>query len=1041
PPTQPSHPGTSTQTLTQSQGQAVFPQNQNQVQNQNPNKHRPLLLEEQPLLLQDLLDQERQEQQQQKQMQALIRQRSTPDPLFPSMDFDSITDPIMKAKMVALKGINKVMTQGNLGLNPMVINRFQQTPAPAAPGPEGAPQSPHLVQDGKLNPQLVRPSPPSFGPGFVNESQRRQYEEWLGETQQLLQMQQRLLEEQIAAHRKTKKALSAKQRTAKKAGRAFAEEDAAQLRYITEQQGTVQKQLEQIRKQQKDHAELIEDYRTKQQQRALQQPPAAPPIMPTGAPPIPQTLLSQPMGPMQPHPGGSGPACVSNVPPGWTPGGGAPGAMGQRMPHHLPHQMTPTMANAPQASPHSQTPPVMVPSLTAPTAGFSAGPRGPTGGANGAAADAAAPTPQVKFDDNNPFSEGFQERERRERLREQQERQRVQLMQEVERHRALQQRLELEQQGLLGASMGPGTGVAAGARLGQTPGSGAPAGPTPAPGGDGLSQMPFFSSELPQDFLQSPPASRPPAQHQGQAGAPFSQQVGLHQGFTGPLHPGAHPAPGLLPGVAAERSRALPEHAPPGDVAPSGLQTRPRLPGPAGPSAPGQVRPAGISATGMTPSHPGGQGHRFGHDSSSSSPSTPLPPSFPGGPTSLIQLYSDIIPDDKPKKRRSRKRDGDDAAGGSRTPLSSHSDDITAPPTPTVSDTSCSTPTRCSLDQSDVLFPGLAPSSELERQLSVSSAAQHRASVLGMECQRGPLSAARLEVKEELEEGGACGGGVVKMEEGGVEGFSSPSPLHGGGKDGDGGKELLRHLLKDKTSPATTPLPTGQATPTARCQLSNESIRSEEEDRPGSHSNVVMMDSPGPDLLDRKKTQRCKRLARPDKDKAPPKYKRRKREEEEKTLHSSSTSSDPLMTQLRQLSVLPLMEPVLGVDLSLFPPYGSSSLGRDSRLTGSFGNGCLDGVTDYYSQLIYKQNNLSNPPTPPASLPPTPPPVARQKLVNGFATTEELSRKDITEQDVKGVSGLKQKGEELLALNHATKTVDVPASLPTPPHNNQEELR
>ncbi|XP_042371020.1 histone-lysine N-methyltransferase 2C-like, partial [Plectropomus leopardus] len=100
------------------------------------------------------------------------------------------------------------------------------------------------------------------------ESQRRQYEEWLGETQQLLQIQQRLLEDQIAAHRKTKKSLSAKQRTAKKAGRALAEEDAAQLRNITEQQGAVQKQLEQIRKQQKDHAELIEDYRTKQQQRA-----------------------------------------------------------------------------------------------------------------------------------------------------------------------------------------------------------------------------------------------------------------------------------------------------------------------------------------------------------------------------------------------------------------------------------------------------------------------------------------------------------------------------------------------------------------------------------------------------------------------------------------------------------------------------------------------------------------------------------------------------------------------------------------------------
>lgn len=37
--------------------------------------------------------------------------------------------------------------------------------------------------------------------------------------------------------------------------------------------------------------------------------------------------------------------------------------------------------------------------------------------------------------------------------------------------------------------------------------------------------------------------------------------------------------------------------------------------------------------------------------------------------------------------------------------------------------------------------------------------------------------------------------------------------------------------------------------------------------------------------------------------------------------------------------------------------------------------------------------------------------------------------------------GVKQKGEGLVVLNHASKTVDVPASLPTPPHNNQEELR
>lgn len=155
---------------------------------------------------------------------------------------------------------------------------------------------------------------------------------------------------------------------------------------------------------------------------------------------------------------------------------------------------------------------------------------------------------------------------------------------------------------------------------------------------------------------------------------------------------------------------------------------------------------------------------------------------------------------------------------------------------------------------------GLAPSSELEKQLSVVSAAQQRSSVLGLESVRGPLSSARLEVKvsisrqhgsipargfhsplfvlsalqEEHQEGRACGGGMVKME----EELSSSSPLQGGGKDTDGGKELLRHLLKDKISPTTTPSPT-QALPTARRQLSNESVRSEEEDRAGSQGNMV----------------------------------------------------------------------------------------------------------------------------------------------------------------------------------------------------------
>lgn len=69
-PTPQSQPVSSPQTQTQSQ--------------QSQNKARPLLLEEQPLLLQDLLDQERQEQQQQKQMQALIRQKPASESVLPN---------------------------------------------------------------------------------------------------------------------------------------------------------------------------------------------------------------------------------------------------------------------------------------------------------------------------------------------------------------------------------------------------------------------------------------------------------------------------------------------------------------------------------------------------------------------------------------------------------------------------------------------------------------------------------------------------------------------------------------------------------------------------------------------------------------------------------------------------------------------------------------------------------------------------------------------------------------------------------------------
>lgn len=155
---------------------------------------------------------------------------------------------------------------------------------------------------------------------------------------------------------------------------------------------------------------------------------------------------------------------------------------------------------------------------------------------------------------------------------------------------------------------------------------------------------------------------------------------------------------------------------------------------------------------------------------------------------------------------------------------------------------------------------------------------------------------------------------------------------------------------------------------------------------------------------------------------------------------------------------------------------------------------CLQhGVLTLHYYRFLQQSNLSNPPTPPASLPPTPPPVNRQKMINGFATTEELASKAVMGRNTGGCTlmslssifsivcpycptishcynwfrkfiqtdiillfytvskGLVPKPlhvpfrteEDLLAraIGQGPKTVDVPASLPTPPHNNQEELR
>ncbi|XP_041040296.1 histone-lysine N-methyltransferase 2C isoform X2 [Carcharodon carcharias] len=995
-------------------------------------RERPLLLEEQPLLLQDLLEQERQEQQQQRQMQAMIRHRST-DSFFPNIDFDAITDPIMKAKMVALKGINRVMAQSNLGMPPIVMNRFPFVGQPMSSTQSGdSGQNPihqGVSPDGNLPPQMSRPNPPSFGPGFMNDAQKKQYEEWLQETQQLLQMQQKYLEEQIGAHRKSKKALSAKQRTAKKAGREFPEEDAEQLKHVTEQQSMVQKQLEQIRKQQKEHSELMEEYRIKQQQQC---PMASSTMMPTGS--------AQP-----PSVQGGAPSSVTqqsfSVMPKQQPQ--------QQIQMPVPAQPSATrMANAPQwqsCNPNAAVPthiPMGTPRMQHPAPPQLPMTSTPSTEATTVTANQQSNVPpRVEFDDNNPFSESFQERERRERLREQQERQRIQLMKEVERHRAMQKRMEMEQQqGMADLN-------------------------TPT-----LSQMPYFTSDLPCDFMQS----QRPQQVQQMGLVPPQQQNLLPQFMNSPSQTSFMQCNDRRPVGApfGPEGHAIPGGCPPihpMNQVPSGLgfpQNQPRPPFE-------PCMPAGSQGN--------NEGAQFAPDSGMQ-----LPGNYPGPGQSLIQLYSNIIPEEKGKKRRNRKKKKDDDSDSVKTPSTPHSD-ITAPTTPSVSDPAANPPGNISGDfvfnqgehESEEINQLVnnsnehQPPSELERQLSSSVSAPHRLMVqqagLPSETDHSLSNegARTNTVKVEQTESTHCHDnsqpkvetqnsvkveGKVSLQQPAVSTHNPTAGANVSGSKQESGNELLKHLLKNKNPPLPPHQRAEEKSEDESCIESNlvkKPSPFEGQSPPGGFNfDAKVSQLQKKDSEEEKKRPRNKRSQKTA-EKTVSRYKKRKKDEEDR--HAIYPNTDMLMNQLKQqLTLLPLLEPTISVNFAYFPPYGSGQLNGDNLLTGSFGSAVLDSVPDYYSQLIYK-SNLSNPPTPPASLPPTPPPVARQKLVNGFATTEEIAGKPgvIGHHDVSKGLGPKQyqlpfrPEDDLLAraLAHGPKTVDVPASLPTPPHNNHEELR
>lgn len=109
--------------------------------------------------------------------------------------------------------------------------------------------------------------PPSLPPDIIATEQDRQlqinYEQWLFTQESKLDRQRKYYEDEVSKLRKTRKALNSKQRALKKGGNDLCENDTRELNKITADQTFVQKQLENARKQSRQHMIVLNDYKTK----------------------------------------------------------------------------------------------------------------------------------------------------------------------------------------------------------------------------------------------------------------------------------------------------------------------------------------------------------------------------------------------------------------------------------------------------------------------------------------------------------------------------------------------------------------------------------------------------------------------------------------------------------------------------------------------------------------------------------------------------------------------------------------------------------
>ncbi|CAK1598526.1 unnamed protein product [Parnassius mnemosyne] len=136
----------------------------------------------------------------------------------------------------------------------------------AGAGGAGPASAPPAVALFSAAPPPAPPAPPERALTEADQHARLLYEQWLDQYNTFAVDQLRYYETEVQKLRKTRKSLNSKQRQLRKSGNELMPNDAAALQQVSTQQQALQKHLEAARKQARQHSMLIQEYQTKQRQ-------------------------------------------------------------------------------------------------------------------------------------------------------------------------------------------------------------------------------------------------------------------------------------------------------------------------------------------------------------------------------------------------------------------------------------------------------------------------------------------------------------------------------------------------------------------------------------------------------------------------------------------------------------------------------------------------------------------------------------------------------------------------------------------------------